>query len=262
MARVKQAIEYLDGLALRPSTACDWLGNLNCRVNAMALFQQYCPRRFRAHAATCLQDDQSLNRALEDFFRELGQRFPLSLYDDEFDPDWNSRYLPVYPEAEEWHEWEAEYIPLPILGAMVLDGDYPPVMRLPGWTPQGSGWQTDKLEALCARQRTPLRWAYLAVQMAHLDTGNDWLDITPEMHDGRGPEMSAAAIDFLTIEWRAARRISAKVARLDAWLKRDVTRLQKLQRLLLSARTNSASLAQVLEGEGDLNLGPDDGEDE
>ena len=241
MGRTSEAVEFLDGLALRPHQACAWLSTLVCRINAMALFHQYYPREFRPHAQVCLRNTEALAHALDKFFGLLSRRFPLHYgewEDEELDLDWVCHRLPVYPEAEIWHDWSPEHIPLPILGALVIEGIYPRVPQLAGWAQQGDGWQRDKLEALCAKQRTPLRWAYLAVEMSLHDTGNDWLDVTMQKCDGNGVEMSAEMIDFLTSEWRAAEAIQRKVSKLHDWLERDRARLQKLQRLLLVARVS------------------------
>lgn len=245
----KQAITGLNALTLRASDALDGLSRLGARLEFCETVRQVRPALYREYQHDCFTSPKRFHLFHEAFYEHLGSLFPVAWNSFDNDPykDYSLNYIGIWPQGEMWHEGDPEQIGLSVRGALVIADEFFPPRALADWKSKPGVWSEGKLKAICAKQRTPLRHALLAVLVACCSTGNDWLDTTFEtLEGGYLPEMSAQTIRNLAAEWRKAKRILQRIEKLDKWLEADpANRLPQLYQLYQRSRVADSEADRV-----------------
>lgn len=216
-------------------------------VSLMRLFQANFPCAFRRHVVkrgiTPLAKESDQVRAIDAFLESLDGWFPVST----FGGDWIHQqllegadvpYLPVVTDAIEDRSDDPATLRFGfrVLLAATKNESRDFAMRSIVGTPIGQYLETDRVRAICASKRGPLR--HLADAYAYVigDTGTFFLDVSDEMYcQGEPAEFTQNSIDWLKDDWAQARQILGRCKRFSDWIEADLRRVKPVVAILREA---------------------------
>lgn len=231
-------------LPLRVSTAIGVLRQVVREDRLMALYRHFFPREFAASTADLVRHPgQAYSVRETEFFRLVHDNlFPIPYLVDyvmeELEPEERSDCIPIVPWGRDWwDEYDLEpgwQILLLLSEEFSLDGhphysltlhrrpDWPQILRLLRRA-LGCVVPTGQLERTAAQAEEPLCHLPLALRMVHHETGNLFLDLTPE---GEMPDIFWCVdnIEALIAESQDAVDISTAVGSLITWLNKDLVK--------------------------------------
>lgn len=221
-----------------------YLRHFQDRVEVFRVFKRFFPREFRKLGVTPASSLADRNQAYQLLLNLLGEKMPLSFDEyeiladdgDEAMEDEFIEHLPLAPQGRDYDECNPDYLDLcerlilaitqPEFGDEVLRAMVKTIVP----TEQIS-W--DALKFICSQQRRPLAYLWEAYAFVYSNTGNSWLDVSPELYwQSEQPEWGVQIVEYLMREWRRAQKIMERIRKFNQWLEADLSRIRKVEAVL------------------------------
>jgi hypothetical protein len=240
MSRASGAIANLEAKLITASDAAEHLRTVASLLGMLALYSKFFPVEF-AKEPIRWSKRNTVTGACERFTELVSAHlFPCAELWDFDERFGDGLHLEIVFHAP-WPAWyEMDYREdLSVLEEVILlnqgyiravgdSWEHVPDMRT------ALSLNAEKLDALCKKERGPLRYLPVAVNFVFKTTGNIWCDIAQEEldHCGDWPEWSEENIEFYAKEWKQAQAIHAGFYRLLLWMQGPPARRKRVERLL------------------------------
>lgn len=238
--KLKDARAHIQSRRLTLDTARHQLGLLRDSAHLLRLFEELFPDEFSApvegghEAAGILGNVPKKLQRFYDMVRERLFPLPDSYFLDEDFEDW-LRGVPFWPLLPDSYDIEIDELPTYYkLMLALMDGDFRKAVlteqlgeaRADRFMAAGTRIDSARLRRLCERAGGPLEHFILALDVVTRDTGNDWIDISPEECGAYEFEWSAETLKMLAEEYRKADAILDRVRAFDDWLEEDASHIE------------------------------------
>lgn len=240
MSKAADAIRFLE---CQTQTADDALRELNVlseTLTSLGLFQHYFPVEFAKQRIVWGQQATLVQAACD--FTELVSRhlFPCFVYCDMDEGQGDLTEIVFEAPFPAWFDDSVrDPTELGVLEEIILvAAGY---IERRGveieWSKRQVSFDTEYLDRVCGRWRSPLRWLPLAVKFFLKDTGNMWCDVSQEElnHCSDWPTWSLETVEWLKKDWAKALEISRQVGDLEHWIGEKPENRQQVEHILRRA---------------------------
>jgi len=230
--RLDEARAHIKGRRLTLDMARGELRLLSEAAHLLKLFEELFPDAFAAPTEPERQPVGILGnvpRKLQQFFDTVRERlFPLPdfyfAYDDIDEMVMGIPFWPLLPD-----DYDVDLNEMPTycrLARALMDDDLRPSLftellgdeRAEAFLTAGTRVDAGLLKRMCERAEGPLKDFVLALDVVTRDTGNGWIDISPEECGAYHYEWTAETLKFLAEAYREADDILKRVVAFDDWL--------------------------------------------
>lgn len=214
------------------------------RVQVFEVFEALWPAEFNALGVTPVSPLSDRVRAYRELFDLLHQKIPLwecdwEVYENEEEiEDGFLEHIPLEPQGNDYDECDPDYASLAERVILTICSKYEDdvVKALTRSRIKFGGIEKDSLYEICLRLPAAPSGLYDVFGLAFSSTGNQWLDIGPELYDAsEKEEWSLRAVNHLIAEWQEAQVILKRIEEFNTWLEQDLRRIHQVEKWLQEA---------------------------